>query len=327
MLSSLFGPFIILLFITFSCESTSLAHHHQHFDRFKRSSSQDHDGRSRHLETPDENNGSAAGTSSRDFRSGRSSSQTTTRISSSASSPNDMVVVMMINDNDNLIKQTTTTTTTNSNMRRSFQSSIEDDDMKRNNNHQPRTRTSSVDEMASSFLTFPSSLTAPSSLSRHDISTRARNPLEDDDFIRRSSHDNHDDDSSSLDRLRDFPSTSTSRKSSPGNFLQRQRQSFIPTPPPFQSNPMMMTRIRHFDRSLSSSRFEVSSERMRHPDGPDDDRERSVVGIDRDRLPELIRNDRLPMAPWERRRKEPKKSNVGNWIAKLMKPVVAQLSL
>jgi len=66
---------------------------------------------------------------------------------------------------------------------------------------------------------------------------------------------------------------------------------------------------------------------MRHPDGPDDDRERSVVGIDRDRLPELIRNDRLPMAPWERRRKEPKKSNVGNWIAKLMKPVVAQLSL
>lgn len=328
-------------------------------DRVKRSSRLDDDDDDA-LESPDENNDESEGltrliTSSRSVSLRRESRSTSSPLSSpssplsslsslsssslgsstrttSISSPNDnrMLVVMMINDKDNLIKAT------NMNNRRTS-SSIDDDDGREDGGEDGREeennrRTLPLNPRPSSSFPTSSSLsfsrTTASSFSSssgpHHRETRSRSPLEDDDVIRPIHGVDDEFASSSLRRRPDASSSSRDHPVSPGRFFKRQRQSslsLMPTPPPFESQGVSFSRNIH---DLSNSRIRDdnvnSHPESRHPDGPDDDLERRSM-INRDRLPDLVRTQSLPVAPWEKRHKNPKTPSVGNWIARLLNPL------
>lgn len=319
-------------------------------DRVKRSSrlDDDDDDDDDALESPDENNDEREElirliTSSRSVSLRRESRSTSSPSSlsslsslpssslgsstrtTSISAPNDnrMLVVMMINDKDNFIKAT------NMNNRRTS-SAIDDDDGGEEENNR---RTLPLNPRPSSSFPTSSSLsfsrTTASSFSSssgpHHREIRSRSPLEDDDEIR-PIHAVDDEFGSSSPRRRHSDASSSSRDHpiSPGRFFKKQRQSslsLMPTPPPFESQGVSLSRNIH---DLSHSRIRddnvTPDTRSRHPDGPDDDMDRRSM-INRDHLPDLVRTQRLPVAPWEKKPKNPRTPSVGNWIARLMNPL------
>jgi hypothetical protein len=274
----------------------------------------------------------------------RIESTTTTSLS------NDQILnLMMINDKDNLMKKPT-----NKN-----KSSIDEDgdDGTGNRRTLPRNQMPSFLTLhSSSFSTtppLPTLLNEEEPHLRRTTRSRGSSAIDDDDdddnFNRRPVRVREDDTFSSSLSGRRIPSSSSSssnrKLTSPGNFLRRQRQqtsaNLLPTPPPFESHAIHPSRINQFTanrftETSSNTRstfdhfqgnnnrrqeesFNISNHRDRDPDSEDDaDLRRST--IDRDRLPNLMKEGSLPMAPWEKKRTTARPTS-GKWIARLMNPL------
>ena len=99
----------------------------------------------------------------------------------------------------------------------------------------------------------------------------------------------------------------------------RPRQSFLPTPPEFPTSYAMNPR-READQEISS--FVTSDHRNLHPDAPGDLIPRQSDVPQADPLPEMVANQQLPLAPFQRIRAAA--PSVGDWIARwIFRPLLS----
>lgn len=144
---------------------------------------------------------------------------------------------------------------------------------------------------------------------RHmEVSRDRLTPLQDDDQFRRFH----------VLRNNGFPPPPSSFRHSTRAPLPatRPRHSLLPTPPEFPTSFMNVRRNNNQDiSSLVNSDY-----RRLHPDAPDDLTSRHADSVDS--LPELVQNQRLPLAPFQRLRN--RAPSVGDWVSRwLFRPILA----
>lgn len=149
---------------------------------------------------------------------------------------------------------------------------------------------------------------------RHmEVSRIPSQPLEDHDQFRRSH----------VPGSRIPPSPSSFRHSTSVPLpATRPRHSFLPTPPEFPTSFMTVRRNNNEDISTLVN----SDYRRMHPDAPDDTVSRYADATEADRLPDLMENQRLPLAPFQRIRNSA--PSVGDWISRwIFRPILSPFGI
>lgn len=142
--------------------------------------------------------------------------------------------------------------------------------------------------------------------------TRLSPPLQDDDQFRRFSVPGNR-----------FPPPPSSFRHSTRDTLPttRPRQSFLPTPPEFPTS--FMTIRRNNNQDISS--LVNSDYRNLHPDSADVISRQADL-IERDPLPDMVENQRLPLAPFQRIRSSA--PSVGDWISRwIFRPILSPFGI